>query len=303
MTRALPLVTLLLVAAAGCADDPAMTDSQPTGAHYQYVVDQIDMPQTANEANQLGLNLDRDSAGRPDNALGVVLASVIGAFPEYDLDAEADAQIGDGTITTLFDLQTTDLSGAPDVGLELLHGRDLDSDPSDNDSGNEFFAIDPSRGSGLLTGDIINGQLDVGYGSVPVAFTFPGLGEAFVVTLDDARVVARVDVDQIAGVIGGGMSQRTIDDEFVPALQRGFDNIVARDCPDGAGSCTSDFAATLLDMFDAAPFDGRLSVDELRDSPLISALLSPDIDVDGDGAKDHLSVGLGFTAVSAVIQP
>ncbi len=303
MTRALPLATLLLVAAAGCADDPAMTDGAPAGAHYQYVVDQIDLPQTANEASRLGLNLDRDEAGRPDNALGQTLAGVVGAFPEYDLDAEAAAQLGDGSITPLLDLQTADLSAANDVGLELLHGRDLDNDPSDNDSGNEFFAVDPSRGSGLLTGAITNGQLDVGGGSVPVAFTFPGLGEAFLVTLDDARVVARVDVNGITGSIGGGMSDDTVQTELIPALQRGFDNIVARDCPDGAGSCTSDFAAALLDLFDTEPLDGRLSVAELRDSELISALLAPDLDLDHDGVKDALSVGLGFHAVSAVIQP
>ncbi len=210
---------------------------------------------------------------------------MIGAFPEYDLDAEADAQIGDGTIAPLLDLQTTDLSGAADVGLEVMP-----------------FATDPERGSGLLTGGIVNGQLDVGYGSVPVAFTFPGLGEAFVVTLDDARVVARVDAGGVTGVIGGGMSDETVKNELIPALQRGFDHIVARDCADGAGSCTSDFAAALLELFDTEPLDGRLSVDEIRNNDVVLALLTPDLDTDQDGVEDHLSVGLGFTA-AAVIQP
>ncbi len=306
MLRAFALTASLILAATGCADDAPAEDPcaspVPEGVHYQYVVSHLDMPTDAESSRALAQDLDGDPQGRPDNAMGQILSAVQGSFG-YDFDAEANGLIADGSIIPLLDLQATDLVTATHVGLEVLHGVDLDGDPSNNGSGQETFGIDATRGSGLLVGCIADGQVEAGHGAVPVAFTFPGLGEAFVVRLEGARIVAQVDADGLSGLIGGGMSQQTIDDDFVPALQRGFDNIVVRDCPTGSGSCTSDFAAGLLDLFDTSPKDGRITVDELRNSSLIATLLAPDIDLDHDGENDHLSVGLGFTAVPATIQP
>lgn len=304
MLRAFIFASSVLLAAAGCADDAPAEDPcaspVPEGGHYQFVVSQIDMPTNTDSTRALALDLDGDGIG--DNRMGQILSAVESSFPSYDLDAEADGLIANGTLIPLFDLQTVDLVSATHVGLTVLHGLDLDGDPSNNTSGSELFGIDTSRGSGLLVGCIDGGTVDVAHGAVPVAFTFPGLGDAFVVRLEGARVVGQVGASGFSGLIGGGMSQQTIDGDFEPALQRGFDNIVVRDCPNGAGSCTSDFASALLDLFDTSPEDGRISLSELQNSSLIRSLLALDVDLDQDGTVDHLSVGLGFTAVPAVIQ-
>lgn len=312
----LVFATTLAVALSACAMDgeakpcdPEAEAIEPRGSHYQYVVDSIDIPNDSEEARALGLDLDRDANGRIDNQLGFVLAAVLGALPDYDLDAEAAALIGEGSITHLFDMQATDLVNATEVGLDVLHGRDLDDDTSDNLSGSEPFGVDQTRGSGLLVGFVQAGRLEASVGEVPVAFTFPGLEVAFVVRLSHARVVATVDENGMSGVITGGISERVIDEVFVPALHRGFENIVQRDC-DGT-SCSSNLAEVLLDVFDVQPGDGTLTLEEVRDSSLLQALLAPDVDLENedgsyapecDGHEDHLSVGLGFTAVPAQIE-
>lgn len=313
-----PLLAAILAAglAACAADDAGLSDPcdpdpeviEPRGLHSHYVVDFIDIPNDSEEVQALGLDLDGDD--RVDNQLGSVLAAVLGLLPEYDLDAEAAALIDDGTITHLFDLQAVDLVNALDVGLEVLHGRDLDGDTADNFSGAEPFGLDLTRGSGELVGVVESGRIDAARGEVPVAFTFPGLGEAFVVPLAHARIVATVDEDGMSGVITGGMSQQVIDEVFVPALHRGFDNIIRRDCDET--SCSSEFAQLLLDVFDQTdPPDRQLDLEELRNNSLLRVLLETDVDLENeagsyaphcDDEDDHLSVGLGFTAVPARIQ-
>jgi hypothetical protein len=290
-------------------DEPDPEPIVPQGAHYQYVVDSIHLPTSAAESQELGVNLDGDAQGRPDNAMGQILSVVASALEGYDLNAESAELIRTGAINHLMDLQTVDLTMASNVGLEVLHGRDLDDDLDDNFDGNETFGVDALRGSGLLTGMIVNGQIEVGLGQVPVAFTFPGLGEAFVVPLSHARVVAMIDDDGLSGVIAGGISQQDLDERFVPALHRGFDNIVRRDCD--VAPCSSTFAQLLLDLFDNSPRDRVVSLEEVRNNSLIRSLLDVDVDLQrgdddhydpqSDGVKDHLSVGIGFTAVPALI--
>ena len=58
---------------------------------------------------------------------------------------------------------------------------------------------------------------------------------------------------------------------------------------------------------DAAASSGSLVTllvtdQELRDSALIQSLLAPDLDYNGDGEGDALSVGIGFTAVNATVR-
>ncbi len=59
--------------------------------------------------------------------------------------------------------------------------------------------------------------------------------------------------------------------------------------------------ATIQAIFDANK-DGTLSDSEAASNPLIKTFLAGDVDVDSDGVEE-LSLGLGFTAVGAVIQP
>ena len=64
----------------------------------------------------------------------------------------------------------------------------------------------------------------------------------------------------------------------------------------------SDMLQGALDLFDANG-DYRISADELTRNAMWSLAFNADVDTDGDGTKDAISVGCGFTCVGARFEP
>lgn len=312
MTRTLlPALTLTAIFATGCLaneEDPfEPANIDPTGTHYQYVVDSLHFATTSTEATQLGANIDKDDNGRPDNAFGQVLVAISGAA-EFDLDEETTTLIDSGQILHLIDVQTTSTDQANGVGVTLLHGKDDDNDPSDNFSGEEVFGVDTAPGSGIMAGFVNGGVVNVELGDVPLAVTFPGLDERFIVNLTHTTINATITEDGLSGRLGGVISSKEYDEVVMPFLHAGLARIVSRDCPQGTCEIAS-FGETVIQTFDRND-DGVLSYEELSESNLLKALLSPDLDLFAengercircDGVKESLSIGVGFTAVPAVI--
>jgi hypothetical protein len=313
------LVLVLVATASGCffgdgapppppdADPcgPRVQDPiDPAGERLQWVVDSIDIPGTPTEVRVLGLDLDGDPQQRADNLLGDIL-TIIASLGEYDLDAEAKQLIDDGEILHLIELQAVSLDNAQGVGLLVAHGLDTDGDPTDNFSGVEPFARAPERGEGLLAGDIVDGVVSVDVGTVPIAMTFPGLEESFVLQLRGARIEATVTAEEMVGRIGGGILAEERDTVIFPLLAEGLRRIVAKDCPGGA--CVPESSgALLLELFDH-DMNGEITVAELSEDDLIESIFSADVDLFRgpayaprcDGVKDSISLGLGFHAVRA----
>jgi hypothetical protein len=315
-------VRYALVVIAVCACDTAEradADCEPIvaapidarGEVHRFVVDTIRIPASFTEALQLGRDIDRDPQGRPDNQLGMIL-SVIRTHLDTDLNAETAALIDAGKLLHLLEVRATSLGDAAHVGALLFHGVDTDGDPADNFSGDETFGIDGSRGIGLTSGAIADGVLDLTSGTFPIAVTFPGLGEPFVIELVAGWIDGDITADGLSGRLGGAVTVDELDRALIPALVEGLNRIIARDCPDG--TCESGSGGELLvDYFDdcgegSSTCDGLLSVDELRSNDLVSSLLAPDMDLFDeagqlnprcDQVKDALSIGLGFTAVPA----
>jgi len=315
------LASTLLLAATACSgsDDvytppfepscmePAAVD--PAGVQSTWVVDSVDLASTSSEAFELGLDLDCDPDGKPSNALGQALAAVYN-FESTDLDTEVNAMVTSGKILHLLQLRATSLEDANGVGVTLLHGLDTDGDPTDNFGGDETFAVDSSRGRGTMSGFVLGGHLQGRGEQIPVGLGLPGFDEIVVLPLAGARIDADIRADRIVGRIGGAIPADAIDLILIPFVERALDHVVARDCPEGVCASGS-FGDTVLGVFDT-DHDGDISVAELRDSTLISALLRPDVDLfdaDGrlgpptDGVYDALSIGLGFTAVPAAVDP
>lgn len=128
------------------------------------------------------------------------------------------------------------------------------------------------------------------------------------VNLVGARVEADITATNLSiGRLGGGITEAEIDNVLIPGLADGMNGFIADDCPGGVCSPGSDGEQLLL-LFDSDS-DGTITADELRTNALIMSLLAPDIDLfdsagnynpRGDGIKDSLSFGVGFTAVGAV---
>ncbi len=256
------------------------------------------------------MDLDCDSSHRPDNALGNLIVAVMSHADEYDLDAEMQALIDAGKLLHLIQVTTTSWDQASGVGVSILHAEDLDDDPSDNLTGQEEFAIDETRGSGLTTGRVEHTLLSGEFGTAPVAVTFPGLDDVFLLHLYGVRVEIQQTEDGIAGRIGGAVSAEEVDTKVIPVFQEGLSRIIERDCEES--DCVEDsFGGLLLALFDQNQ-DGMVDVEELRSDSLVSSLTYPDLDLldsDGsysprtDGINDSMSVALQFTAVGASFPP
>lgn len=323
-TPLLATTLVLSLACAGCgiffgdddAHDPDRGPCEPLeagtidpGTTYQYVIDSVDLPTTSAEASMFGANLDGDRQGRPDNALGQILSTIAGALGS-DYDAKVRELIADGTILHLVEVRASNLEGAAAVGGRLFLGNDLDEDPDDNFSGDESFAIEPGHPTRPMSGAIINGRLDVSLGVLPLRIGIPGVDEPFTLQLSAARLIADVTAEGLDGRIAGVLSEEQVRDGVLPFLLRSFENSLALDCPDG--ECVPGSQGELyLELFDADG-DGSITLEEVENSSLVSALLAPDVDVFDedrrlnprcDGVKESLSLGVGFTAVPAEFSP
>ncbi len=270
-------------------------------SQYRYLIDRIYVPVNTVEAHAIGFDLDGDEHGRVDNNLGQILPWVFRHI-DADLNDEIQARIDDGEILQLLDLQSKALDNATNAGLTVSIGADRDSDPSDNFTGEETFAVE--RRGDVMGGEIVDGVLDTKLGNVPIQLTFPGLEETFVLDLVAARVRATIDEHQAGGMIGGALTEDDVDRVLVPGLRLAAQRIIDGDCT-AEGCVTGSDGGYLLDWLDENN-DGVVSLDEMRNSDFVSSLLAPDVDLFDqygnpvprcDWIKDSMSVGIAFTAV------
>lgn len=299
--------------AENCSREP--TPVNPDGALTGWVVDRLDLPSNYDETQRLGLDIDYwfddDIDPAVDNQLGTVTSIFAGTLG-YDVDAEANAMIASGALLHLLELQTTSTTNARGAGMRVGLGLDLDTDATDNFSGSEPLEFDPAHGSGLVTGDIVDGQFHFFMGETRIGVAFPGMDEPFILPLIETQVAGTITPTEITGRLGGGVPAEFIDQTMLPVILEGLDRVIARDCPDG--TCVPDSSGDLVLHFLDANADGTLTLAELRDAPLVQNLLTPDLDTRNDvtgeplgncagvNDPDALSLGLGFHAVRAQIQ-
>jgi hypothetical protein len=291
--------------------DPTCTGPFDPGAnHTQYVADSITVPTTASLANQLGINLDADDQGRPDNALGQIL-SALSSQGNLDFQVAVDTLVDGGDLLYMFDVDAVSLVDEANATVLHVLGEDCDFNPSNNFSGDEPFTVaDPSNES-ALTGTIGSGALDIGPGEMTlrmVVFT----ADPIDLPLIGARIHGTIDANGImTGKIGGAILESEVENTLIPGLADSMQAVIDVDCMGTSPTCCTDGTTgqTYVDLFDENS-DCMVTAMELRDSSLISSLFAPDVDLldstNGDifdprvdGIKDSLSLGIGFTAVGA----
>jgi hypothetical protein len=304
-----------------CYDDPgACVD--PTGSDTQYVADTITMPTSATQAQQLGIDLDGDPQGRPDNALGQIL-STLASQGDINLQESINEQVDDGGLILLFNLKATGLTTAVDAGGWIYLGDNPSPEPcttadppvcGQHLSGQGTFDVAASSPTdAVLHGDIIGSKLTGGPGKVTLELALGDI-DPITVNMIGARMEVNVATTALtSGKIGGAVTQAELDNNVLPAIVTVMDESISEDCLGAAPTCCTEGSTgeTLIDLFDEDD-DCAVSLEELRTNDLISSLLSPDVDLlDENGdfnprvdeVKDSLSLGIGFSAVGASFTP
>jgi hypothetical protein len=205
---------VVFLAAAGCGEDDggstppdaapiadASGPDAPVPSCSWYVMDSVQVPETANEANMMGLDLDGDEV--PDNVFGGLLAALHGQADVSIAGAPMEAVVS-GRALTLVGLEGQGVPEEGPLAVRIAPGADLDDEPGDNFSGAEPFALDPLEGvDGDLPGSLADGRLRAGPATVPVLLAIAG-APAEVATLHG--VGGRIDCRVSAGGLADGGS-------------------------------------------------------------------------------------------------
>ena len=117
---------------------------------------------------------------------------------------------------------------------------------------------------------------------------------------------ARVEIQQVAptgfarSIIAGAVPQVQIDERVYPAMRQNIAAAIAAFCtnttPTTCGCMPGSPGSRCLNLFDTAPKDCKVSLDEIKNNTLLQPLFAPDLIVEGQPA---LSFGFQATAVKA----
>ncbi len=298
LAAALPMT---LVAA--CGDDGGST-VVPEGTHYQYVSSEAFVPTNNNQAREYGLDLNGDKT--PDNQLGMVLGTL--STMGFDVQGTIDEAVSEGSIILLVDFQTKDFTNTTAAGLKVLLG-DMPmpapcTDPQNPtpatcgkhlDGNGSFTIAAGSPDNAAVGGKIINGTFNGGPGNISLQIALGGT-DAIQLDLIGARAKASgITENGISSlVLGGALTEADLNTKVIPAIHGQIAPLIAEDCnapqsPPMCGCTSGSTGATVLNLFDAAPKDCMVTVDEIKNNSLIQSLLAPDVEIDG---KQALSLGI-----------
>ncbi|MFH2004975.1 MAG: hypothetical protein ABI333_00180 [bacterium] len=306
-----------------CPDDDCCTDCEnPTGAVNDYIVHQLFLPDTSQAAGANGVDLDGD--GDIDNKLGQIIQLLVSNGLEGDINESINDEIASGGLMLLGRMTE---SGMNDdiVSVQIFQGEFYDATPIFD--GNDSVLIADGADMDLhMCGIWSDPELETDPSNITLAFPLPEIG-MLSVTLSRAQVRTVDDPDSdFYGnssvtptewnnvMIGGGLSQDEIYNNLIPFLTTFISDMVAE------GGSTADTIADLFDgncvVLDDVPGceavvagEGEcddqadppvITVTELKCNALLNSALSPDVDSDGDGEDDLLSLGLRVTHAVSV---
>ena len=301
--------------------DAAVPVSCSSSSSFNYVLSALSVPESATESQVLALDIDGD--GSKDNALGGLLGA-LSSSAGLGTQAVNNEQVDSGSFIQLFSLETTVLTDASSAHVCTYRGAspsiqpctDLD-DPNtcgQHLAGTASFSIAvDTPATTAVAGSIASGDFfSPSSATSTTAFVALSLFDVtpVVLPLFSARITAETSASGLmSGSIGGGLSEATVDNVFIPALALSIQGRIENDCtPVGmACGCVSESAGeSLLNFFDTNS-DCSVPAEELLANSLIGATLrNPDTDLldsagnpGQDGVLDHLSASFGFSAVSA----
>jgi len=318
------ILSLALVACGGGDDDGGDGDGDGTidesGANHTYVVSAINLPENGTEAMQLGLDIDGKANDGVDNQLGSVIGSIGALAPDLDLQASLDESVDNGELALLVNVKATDLVNANGVGLWVYLATDQITPAPCTDPANPATCRKHLEGTGMfsvdsagpqdakLAGRIMAGKFTGGPGNVTLRIALAGT--PIELPLQKARAEISMVSDNgwpaMGSKIGGAVAQTDINTKVIPAIGNTVRSSYEEGCPVPQGGTRTPPACNCADgstgktmqtLFDKSPKDCEITDAEVMS--VVGGFLTPDIDLDGDGTNDALSLGLGVTAVKA----
>lgn len=291
----------------GMGDDDPGQDPLPTDLPYRYyVIDHLSLPTSSAEASAMGLDLDAD--GDTDNKLGNVITTL--STLGVDAGATVSRSIDRGETIMLARIGTTSFQNSPIAAFESYAGTDPSVPPCASDAdttcrkhlqGTSSFSAAADPKGKALRGKFEAGRFYATGGELVVRVALLGSAPIDLVLMGSKAELTMTTDTSIGQVkLAGAVSREQIDNKVIPAVQQNLSSSVTADCttPTAAdcGCPAESNGAEAIKMFDKAPVDCTISIDEVRDSSLVSALLAPDVNIDGTMA---LSLGVSATAVMA----
>jgi hypothetical protein len=328
LTWILTVSSTLALLACGGGDDAGDDDDgggvDPAGTHYQFVANEISVPTSAAEVMTFALDIAGNE--QADNQLGNLLNTLNGLG--LDVSTTVDANVQNGNVIILADIQATSLDAATGVGMSFYLGENPTpaacTDPelpetcgNHLDGSGSFSVSASSPDNALLVGAIVGGSFSGGPGNVTLELPLAAGTDPIVLDLIGAKAEVAVTADGLmSGKLGGAITDADIRTEVLPAVVTVLADLVADDCTGTAPECcpgdeSDSAAAQVLGILDDN-MDCVVTLAELEADPIIaSTLLNPDLDMldgteigpDTDGTKDSLSIGVGFSAVAATFTP
>lgn len=304
LLRSFLLAAALPMTLVACGDDGGTSQPTPEGMHYQYVSSEAFVPTNNNQAREYGLDLNGDKT--PDNQLGMVLGTL--STMGFDVQGTIDEAVMEGSIILLVDFQTEDFTNTTAAGLKVLLGDNPMPAPctdptmptpatcSKHLDGTGMFSIAAGApDNAAVAGKIINGTFNGGPGNISLQIALGGT-DAIQLDLIGARAKASgITETGIASVVlGGALTEEDLNTKVIPAIHAQIAPLIAEDCnaptsPPMCGCTSGSTGATVLNLFDAAPKDCMVTVDEIKNNSLIQSLLAPDVEING---KQALSLGI-----------
>jgi hypothetical protein len=214
----------------------------------------------------------------------------------------------------LADVQTSSFTDGMAAGFTLYVGTNPQPQPCSSGAdtvcrhhlqGTGTFSVAATPRDLELVGNFASGTLTTTSGGhLPVQVSL-GAGHPFTIELIGARAKITATTTNItAGVAAGGVTQNDMNTKIFPALAAVVMGEVTASCtnlssPPGCGCTTGSAGATSISLFDTN-HDCAVSTQEVMGNAIIQTLFAPDVMLEG---QTCLSVGVGFTAVSATYTP
>jgi hypothetical protein len=302
-------VVAMVVSVALACDGDGPNDGRPEDStDHTYVIDGVALPTNPGEAMMLGLDIDERAGDGVDNQLGMLLPAIGTLAP--DLQAGVDAQVDEGGVILLANLRAPDLDNASGAGLWFYEGVDAVPAPCVDEAdevcrrhlaGTGTFAVAPAAATdSMLAGRLVAATFQGG----PGVFTLPlrlSNGPVFYLPLQRAKVLLRLSANafEAGSKLGGALRGEDVDRALVPGLHGALVAWLDADCagprtPPSCGCEAGTRGAEALALVDAND-DCVATLAETRE--VIDDLVTLDLDLDGDGVDDALSIGVGLSAV------